>query len=194
MGPALRATIGKRRLLLIIDDAWSTEDALAFQVGGTHCVHLLTTRLPQVAFTFAQQGAIVVPELEEADGLALPARFIPQHVQQDPEDARALVRAVGGLPLALTLMGKYLASHAFTGQPRRLQAALSQLHNTERRLRVSMPIAPGERSPSLSDTTPLSLHAAIAISDQQLSHRLTRPCVVSPSFPPSPTAFRRRRP
>ncbi len=188
-GRALRATIGKRRLLLIIDDAWSTEEALAFQVGGTNCVHLLTTRLPQVAFNFAHQGAIVVPELEEADGLALLARFIPQHVQQYPDDARALIRAVGGLPLALTLMGKYLASHAFTGQPRRLQAALSQLQNTEQRLRVSMPLAPGERSPSLSDTTPLSLHAAIAISDQQLSPQAhTALCSLS-VFPPKPNSF-----
>jgi tetratricopeptide (TPR) repeat protein/transcriptional regulator with XRE-family HTH domain len=188
-GRALRATIGKRRLLLIIDDAWSTEEALAFQVGGASCVHLLTTRLPQVAFSFAQQGAIVVPELEETDGLALLARFIPQHVQQDPQDARALVRAVGGLPLALTLMGKYLASHAFTGQPRRLQAALSQLHNTERRLRVSMPIAPGERSPSLSDTTPLSLHAAIAISDQQLSPQAHAALCSLSVFPSKPNSF-----
>jgi len=188
-GRTLRATIGKRRLLLIIDDAWSSEEALAFQVGGTQCVHLLTTRLPQVAFTFAQQGAIVVPELEEADGLVLLARFIPQHVQQDPQDARALVRAVGGLPLALTLMGKYLASHAFTGQPRRVQAALSQLHNTERRLRVSMPIAPGERSPSLSDTTPLSLHAAIAISDQQLSPQAHAALCSLSIFPPKPNSF-----
>jgi tetratricopeptide (TPR) repeat protein len=188
-GRTLRATIGKRRLLLIIDDAWSSEEALAFQVGGTQCVHLLTTRLPQVAFTFAQQGAIVVPELEEADGLALLARFIPQHVQQDPQDARALVRAVGSLPLALTLMGKYLASHAFTGQPRRVQAALSQLHNTERRLRVSMPIAPGERSPSLSDTTPLSLHAAIAISDQQLSPQAHAALCSLSIFPPKPNSF-----
>ncbi len=188
-GRALRATIGKRRLLLIIDDAWSTEEALAFQVGGTNCVHLLTTRLPQVAFNFAQQGAIVVPELEEADGLALLARFIPQHVQQYPEDAKALIRAVGGLPLALTLMGKYLASHAFTGQPRRLKTAVSQLHNTEQRLRVSMPLAPGERSPSLSDTTPLSLHAAIAISDQQLSPQAHAALCSLSIFPPKPNSF-----
>ena len=47
-------------------------------------------------------------------------------VQQDPEGAQTLVRRVGGLPLALTLMGKYLAAQAFTGQPRRLQAALAQ--------------------------------------------------------------------
>src|SRR5437588_814436 len=113
--------------------------ALAFQVGGAQCAHLLTTRLPQVAFAFAEQGAIVVPELGDTDGLALLDCFVPQVVQQDPQGARTLVQAVGGLPLALTLMGKYLAAQTFTGQPRRLQAALTQLHDTEQRLPVSMP-------------------------------------------------------
>ena len=42
---ALQAAIGTRRLLLIIEDAWTVEDALAFQVGGPQCAYLLTTRL-----------------------------------------------------------------------------------------------------------------------------------------------------
>jgi hypothetical protein len=66
-------------------------------------------------------------------------------------------------------MGKYLAAQTFTGQPRRLQAALTQLHDTEQRLHVSMPTALRERSPSLPADIPLSLHAAIAVSDQHLS-------------------------
>jgi transcriptional regulator with XRE-family HTH domain len=168
-GRALRSAIDTHHLLLVIDDAWTTEDALAFQVGGAQCAHLLTTRLPQVAFTFAEQGAIVVPELGDADGLALLDCFVPQVVQQDPQGARTLVQAVGGLPLALTLMGKYLAAQTFTGQPRRLQAALTQLHDTEQRLHVSMPTAFRERSPCLPSDIPLSLHAAIAVSDQHLS-------------------------
>lgn len=137
-GRALQATIGTRHFLLVIDDAWTAEDAAAFQIGGIHCAHILTTRLPQVAFTFAGEEIVIVPELEEADGLALLTRFVPQYVQQDPENARALVHAVGGLPLALTLMGKYLAAQALTGQPRRLQAALAQLQNAQQRLQVSI--------------------------------------------------------
>ncbi|HEX6480142.1 MAG TPA: NB-ARC domain-containing protein, partial [Ktedonobacteraceae bacterium] len=57
-GHALRATIGHRRLLLIIDDAWSAQEALSLQVGGPQCAHLLTTRSPQVAFAFAQAGSL----------------------------------------------------------------------------------------------------------------------------------------
>ncbi len=186
---ALRAAIGNHHLLLVIDDAWSAEDALTFQVGGTHCAHLLTTRLPQVAFSFTQQEAIVVPELEDADGLALLDRFVPQLVLQDPQGARTLVQAVGGLPLALTLMGKYLAAQSFTGQPRRLQAALTQLHDTQHRLHVSIPTALRERSPSLPADMPLSLHATIAISDQQLSPQAHATLCALSIFPPKPNTF-----
>src|SRR5260370_20235610 len=148
-GRALQAAIGNRRFLLVIDDAWNVEEALAFQVGGAQCAHLLTTRLPQVSFAFAHQEAIVVPELKEADGLGLLACFVPQLVQQNPKDARSLVPAVGGVPLALTLMVKYLAVHVSTGQPRRLQAPLARLHDTEQRLRVCMPTTQADPSPTL---------------------------------------------
>src|SRR5205807_4835747 len=146
-------------------------------------------RLPQVAFAFAQSGTIMVPELEEADGLTLLACFVPEVVQQDSEDARALVRAVGSLPLALTLMGKYLASLVSTGQPRRLQAALARLQNTEQRLRVSMPTTPGERSPNLPENIPLSLHAAITISARQLSPQDHAALCALALFPPKPNSF-----
>jgi len=188
-GQALRAAVGHFQILLIIDDAWSAEEALAFRIGGAQCAHLLTTRLPQVAFTFAQKGAIVVPELEETDGLALLAHFVPQLIQQDPEGAQILVRRVGGLPLALTLMGKYMAAQAFTGQPRRLQAALAQLQDTQQRLRVSMPTPLKQRSPSLPDNTPLSLYATIAISDQQLSPQAHDTLCALSVFPPKPNTF-----
>jgi transcriptional regulator with XRE-family HTH domain len=186
---ALRTAIGTRHLLLVIDDAWNAEEALAFQVGGIHCAHLLTTRLPQVAFAFAQQKSIVVPELDNSDGLALLDRFVPQLVQQDPHGARTLVQAVGGLPLALTLMGKYLAAQTFTGQPRRLHAALAQLHETKYRLHMSIPTALRERPPSLPANIPLSLHATIAISDQRLSSQAHATLCALSIFSPKPNTF-----
>ncbi|HEY4032611.1 MAG TPA: NB-ARC domain-containing protein, partial [Ktedonobacteraceae bacterium] len=169
-GKALRAAIGTRRFLLVIDDAWSAEDALAFQIGSPQCCHLLTTSLSQVAFTFAQQeGAILVPRLQDTDGLALLTRFVPQHVEQEPKDARALVQAADGLPLALTLIGNYLTFQSSIGQPLPLQAALAELHDTEQRLRMSMPNIPEDHPSSPAEAMPISLHAAMAISDQLIS-------------------------
>lgn len=186
---ALRAAIGQRRLLLIIDDAWSIEDALAFQVGGPQCAHLLTTRLPHVAFAFARESVLTLPELSDDDGLVILARHVPQLVQQEPERARELVQAVGGLPLALTLMSNYLASQAFTGQARRLQAALARLRDAEQRLRLSVPLAAGERSPALPNAVPLSLHAAIAVSTQRLSPLAHAVLCDLALFPPKPNSF-----
>lgn len=188
-GQALRAAIGHCQILLIIDDAWSAEEALAFRIGGPQCAHLLTTRQPQVAFAFAQESTIVVPELEESDGLALLTHSVPQLMQQDPQGARALVQRVGGSPLALTLMGKYLAAQAFTGQPRRLQAALAQLQNTQQRLHVSMLTPLKQRPPNLPGNTPISLYTSIAISDQQLSPQAHDTLCALSVFPPKPNTF-----
>ena len=188
-GKALHDAIGSRHLLRVIDDAWSVEEALAFRVGGTQCAHVLTTRLPHVAFAFAREGTQVVPELRNAAALSLLAQFVSHLVQEDEKSALALVQAVGGSPLALTLMGNYLASLAFTGQKRRLQVALAQLRDTEQRLRLSTPVAIAERSPSLPSNTPLSLYAAIAVSTQRLSKRELDVLHTLAVFPPKPASF-----
>jgi transcriptional regulator with XRE-family HTH domain len=188
-GKALQAVIGQRHLLLVIDDAWRAEDAFALRVGGPHCTYLLTTRLPQVALAFAGEKVISVAELEDADGLSLLTRFVPQLVEQDPKGARVLVRAVGGLPLGLTLMGKYLALQALTQQPRRLQAALAQVHNAKQRLHVSVPMAPRERTTNLPPGIPPSLYATIAVSDQQLSPQAHAALCALAAFPPKPSSF-----
>jgi tetratricopeptide (TPR) repeat protein/DNA-binding XRE family transcriptional regulator len=188
-GQALRAAIGRRRWLLVIDDAWDGEDALAFQVGGERCAHLLTSRLPHVAFSFAGERVLTVPELKQADGMALLARYVPNVVAQDRENAQALVQAVGSLPLALTLMGSYLASQAFTGQARRVRNALAQLQKTERRLHVSVPTVFGRRPASLPPDMPLSLHSVIALSDQRLSNQARAALRALSVFPPKPNSF-----
>ncbi|MHB8600299.1 MAG: tetratricopeptide repeat protein [Ktedonobacteraceae bacterium] len=188
-GNALHTAIGSRHLLLVIDDAWSVEDALAFRVGGTHCAHVLTTRLPHVAFVFAKERTLAVPELQDADGLSLLAHFVPTLVQQDRESALALVKAVGGSPLALTLMGNYLADVAFTRQTRRLQQALAKLHDAEQRLRLSAPSALAQRSPCLPADTPISLYAAIAVSTQRLDKGEYDALRALAIFPPKPNSF-----
>ena len=37
----LKAVIGQKQILLVVDDAWQKEAALAFKVGGPNCAHLL---------------------------------------------------------------------------------------------------------------------------------------------------------
>ena len=184
--------IGQRHILLVIDDAWEIADALAFQIGGPNCAHLVTTRFPELARRFAARGTTEVHELDSTDGRLLLMRLAPEVVQAEPEEAQALVTAVGGLPLALTLLGNYLRAQAHSRQPRRLRAALERLRNADERLRLSeyQPLVGGH--PSLSTGTPLSLQAMIGISDQQVSEEVRATLRGLESSHPSPILFPRR--
>ncbi len=185
----IHAAIGQRRMLLVIDDAWAIADALAFKVGGSHCTHLVTTRFPEIARRFAADGAVVVRELDETDGRLLLMRLAPEVVNDEPKEAQALVAAVGGLPLALTLLGNFLRAQAHSGQPRRLRTALERLRSIDGRLRLAEPQALVGGHPSLSDGTPLSLLAVIGISDQQVSDEARAALRALSVFPPKPNTF-----
>jgi tetratricopeptide (TPR) repeat protein/transcriptional regulator with XRE-family HTH domain len=185
----LHSMIGMRRLLLVIDDAWHIEAALAFKVGGPRCAYLVTTRFPPIALHFASDDAIVVPELAEEDGINLLARFAPEVVASDPVYTRRLVQAVSGLPLALTIMGKYLRKEAYSQQPRRIHAALERLQDTQERLRLSEPRGFLERSPSLPLATPVSLQAVIEVGDRQLEEPARAALYTLSVFPAKPNSF-----
>lgn len=185
---AVHREIGSRRLLLIIDDAWTAPAALTFKIGGDNCAHLLTTRSQEIALDFAAAHAQVVQELGAAEGLALLATFVPAMVANEPEAAQALVQAAGGLPLALTLMGRYLQKESLTGQPRRLRAALERLQETKSRLQLEQPVSPLEQQPSLSGSS-LSLWASIEISEKMLDETTQRAFRALSLFPPKPNTF-----
>ncbi len=186
---AIRDVIGTRRMLLVIDDAWRIEEASAFKVGGPNCAYLLTTRIPSVALHFANGEAIVVRELDEEDSLDLLARLIPDVVTNESSAARALVQSAGGLPLALVLMGRYLQSQAYSGQPRRLRAALERLRCAEERLRLTIQQAPFEHLASSSIHNLLSLQAVIETSVRQLDEATLRVLSTLSAFPAKPYSF-----
>ena len=186
---SIHAAIGQRRMLLVIDDAWEISQALAFQIGGPNCAHLVTTRFPEFARRFAADGAVTVGELEETDGRLLLMRLAPDVVQAEPEESQALVAAVGGLPLALTLLGNFLRAQSHSGQPRRLRAALERLRSAEGRLRLTEPQALIGSHPGMSAGTPLSLQTVIGISDQQVSEEARATLRALAVFPPKPNTF-----
>jgi transcriptional regulator with XRE-family HTH domain len=167
-GEALRAAIGRKRVLLVLDDAWSIEAALQATVGGPQSAYLLTTRLASLAAQFAAEEAVAVPELDEADSLALLGQLAPAVVATEPEEARRLALAVGGLPLAISLLGSELERYARSGPARRLRAALERFHHAEERLRLSVPLGLLESPTALAPGASLSLQASIALSDEQL--------------------------
>lgn len=176
-------------MLLIVDDVWNIDDALAFHVGGPHCMYLFTTRFPQIAIQIANNRAITVPELSEENGIELLTHFVPRLIQQDHTMARHLVNSVGALPLALVLMGRYLHAHTYNEQPRRLRNALQNLINTEKRLHLSDPHGLSRPYSSYAPRMQYSLQSVIALSDEQLdtsAHSMLRALAV---FLPKPNTF-----
>jgi tetratricopeptide (TPR) repeat protein/transcriptional regulator with XRE-family HTH domain len=186
---ALRNAIGQRRLLLVIDDAWHLDDALALRVGNASCAYLLTTRFAALAHQWCWKTVIHVPELIEAEGLELFTRLAPQVVEAEPTRVLELIQAVGGLPLAITLLGNALQAQTYHQQPRRLRQALSQLQEAEERFRIEQFLPPLERPPHLPAGTPLSLQAAIAVSDQSLDAQAQEALRALAVFPPKPASF-----
>ncbi|MEO8970395.1 MAG: tetratricopeptide repeat protein [Ktedonobacteraceae bacterium] len=186
---ALCTVLGARQMLLVIDDVWQIGHALALKVGGPSCAYLITTRFPDIAFQFAEGDATVVQELSEDDAMALLACVAPHVVRSEEEAVNELVQAMHGLPLALTLIGKYLHQQASTGQPRRLRAALERLLDVQERFRLTQPQAPLERSPHLPSGVPLSLQATIAISDLHLNEQARRALRTLAVFPAKPNTF-----
>lgn len=185
----LRRAIGLQSILLIIDDAWTVEAALMLKVGGLQCAHLITTRFPALAAQVAGQGATAVKALNEEEGIDLLRLLAPRVVEAEPEHACELVEAVGGLPLALTLMGNYLRVQAATGLTRRIAAAMNQLSHASERLDLSAPRGPAEYQTSLPRNTPVSLRAIIALTDQHLPQPTRQALHAFSVFPPRPNSF-----
>ncbi|WP_240794523.1 tetratricopeptide repeat protein [Azoarcus sp. DD4] len=165
---ALREAIGERRLLVVLDDVWRTEDAQRFMALGPHCVFVSTTRSKAVAIELGDRE--VVAELPRSQGFRLLREIAPEAVRFDPFGAKALVGAMQGLPLALVLVGKLLRRAAADDppDPDRLRRAYHDAAEAGRRLDLC-----GDDRRSLGDVIELSfaaLHtdaardAAIALS------------------------------
>ena len=185
---AIRSAIGERSLLFIIDDAWNVEDVLFFlQVGGPHCAYLVTTRFPSVAFFLSVDGVIRIEELSLSDSMTLVRQLAPQVVDQEHK-LEMLVQAVGGLPLALTIIANYLRAHAYSGPKRRMLNALERLSHTEERLHLRDLSLPLDASGQVEQTR--SLYAVVALAEEYLSreaHHALR--ALATAFAAKPSGF-----
>ncbi|GER86958.1 hypothetical protein KDW_11200 [Dictyobacter vulcani] len=186
---AIRNAIGNRTMLIVIDDAWKLEEALAFRVGGSNCAHLVTTRFPNIAVHMTLSNAITIKELGESESIRLLNLLAPQVIYREQQKVHDLVHAVGGLPLALTLIGNYLRKQAYSGPARRITTAMDRLSKAENRLKLKEPHIPAESHPSLSGEQSLSMQSIIAVTDQLLEEKARATLYALCVFPPKPNTF-----
>ncbi len=187
--PKLHRVLNAQHRLVILDDVWQVEDALAHQVYGPQSTYLLTTRMIDLAVRFAGKRVISVPELSEDESMTLLAKLVPGIVATESEQVRVLVRAVGGLPLGLVLMGKYLQVQEYSKQQRRIRLALEDLLQATKRLTLSLPQAIANQHFSLSTRTSLSLEASIGLSVANLNPAAQQMLRAISVFPSKPESF-----
>ncbi|WP_250038239.1 AfsR/SARP family transcriptional regulator [Paractinoplanes maris] len=111
-----RSVLSGRRVLLVLDNASSADHVRPLLPAGRGCLALVTSR-HSLSGLVAREGAelLELHALPSADGVALIAAVCtPARVDAEPEAAEDLVRACGGLPLALRIAAANLA-----GQPSR---------------------------------------------------------------------------
>ncbi|MFJ9662139.1 NB-ARC domain-containing protein [Streptomyces griseoflavus] len=135
----LKCALRDRRVLLIVDDVWNPAHVVPFNVGGPDCVILITTRLPQVAHALATPADIYpLGLLSEEAALELLRRLAPEVVHHHPDEARALVRTLERLPLAVRVAGQMLSEDWANGWG--IDDMLAQLREGSALLAAAAPI------------------------------------------------------
>ncbi len=185
---AIIGAIGTKHILIVIDDAWTVEDTFIFQVGNPYCAHLITTQQARVALDCADHS-VITNELSTQEGIALLLQLASLS-ESKTNDVHPLVSSVGGLPLALTLMGRYIYAETFSNHKRRLSNALERLHSAKERLSLTQPLDPTEGISSLVGSTTFSLQSIFSVSDEHLSPEARSALRVLAVFPPKPSTFR----
>ena len=159
---AVNNLIGQRALLLVIDDVWELDLAIALRCGGPNCCHVLTTRNIGIARQFAGVANVqTVTSLDEDPSYNLLKTLAPEACEADPETSWELAKAVGGLPLALELLGGYLADTDGINHPEifgdLITDAFTELSNPAQRLKLAKERLGTDEVMSLQDTLALSL-------------------------------------
>jgi len=186
----IRSIIGERRMLLVADDIWAANDAFGLEVGGSRCVHIITTRKRDLAFDYANEdGTIIVSELDIEDGLKVLMNEVPEEIKTDLNITKKIVKEVGGLPLALQVMNRFLRKEGSHNQSGRIEYAFEQLQSANERLKLELLWTLIDQHPSLPSGTPLSLLAAIEVSDKVLKEDESKALRSLAVFPAKPNTF-----
>ncbi|MCS6774298.1 MAG: NB-ARC domain-containing protein [Anaerolineae bacterium] len=180
LGRMIQSALEDRRMLIVLNDAWSADRASKLLLGGPCCCHLVATRFADVALSLAPMHCAQVPPLTAEQGLMLIQTLAPDTAHCEPEVISEIVAWCGGLPLALTLVGRYLARVLRSGQPRRIEAALNQLREVHSR----RALLANATEPALAE-----LSRVIQASVERLTLAQRQALHILVALPPRPATF-----
>jgi hypothetical protein len=183
----VRPALQQRECLLIVDDAFWAEDAVPFKhVAGAKCCLLVTTRFPEVSqqlVDFPDDDVYVLQVLSDDSAIALLRRLAPRIVQDLPGESLTLVRDLEGLPLAIRVAARLLASDAVLGID--IKPLLRELRASHRLLDS---VAPDDRFDPLTGTTP-TVELLLTRSTDSLDELTRKRFAMLGAFAPKPATF-----
>lgn len=152
----LRGILYDKRMLLIIDDAWRIEDAIAFRVGGRNCATLVTTRLPSVAERLSPtpDDSYELDVLDEDAAFQLLGTLAPAVAERHPAECRELVRELECLPLAIEVAGRLLHSRFQRWEASGVSSVARLLEELKDGARILREQAPANMAGLLKETNP----------------------------------------
>lgn len=150
--------LASKRTLIILDDALGTDDIrYLLPTSNAHCSILITTRNKKMLSNRASTHNVT--SFTDTDSLALLGQIIgTERVEDEKNEAAALIQFVGGLPLALRVIGSTIAEAGWLtlGEYRTLlqdeQARLTQLadwEDTSKNVRASFELSYSRLEPAL---------------------------------------------
>ena len=181
----LRGLLRTRRYLLIVDDAWRSEHIVPFNVGGSGCALLITTRLPEVARAIAStpDGVYILGILRDTDALELLRALAPSVVAEHATASQELVRDLEGLPLAIQVAGRLL--HAEHSYGFGITELLEDIREGAKLIEAQ---APADRTEVARETTP-TVAALLQKSTDLLNEDVLVHFAYLGAFAPKPATF-----
>ncbi|MBA3924583.1 MAG: hypothetical protein H0X31_23940, partial [Nostocaceae cyanobacterium] len=183
--------IGRGHFLFFIDDVWPTgvehvKRLLSF--SGPNCCNILTTRDQTIARSFTVPSQIItIPELEyeapDSPAIHLLRLLAPKIWTADQSGVKHLIRKVGGLPLALVLLGGYLGHPERNLRAEDSKQALVEIDDAMTRLNLVI-----QRLGSLEDKE-VTLQEIIALSIDALPKYMVTYFYAIGAFASKPARF-----
>ncbi len=180
----LTGLLQDKHMLLILDDVWEAEHAAPFLTGGRNCATLITTRLNDIARELVLPDQIyLLPVLTAESALELLGKLAPKVVQDHPTEARNLMEALEGLPLAIQVAGRLLQSELASGFG--VRELMNELQKGAALLKANVPL---DRRDLVNETTP-TVAALLFTSLEKLDDQIREYYAYLGVFAPQPATF-----
>jgi hypothetical protein len=185
----LKAALREKNMLLIVDDAWDSNHAIPFkQIKGENSHLLFSTRFPGVAKELAEiieRDVYLLEVLDDDRAFELLQQLTPKVAAKYPNESRKLVHEIEGLPLAIRVAGRLLASENEAGID--VRPLMQEISDNYEDVVLKQP-APDDRFDPKTGTTP-TINYLLERSTNRLDEPNRESFAILGAFAPKPATF-----